>query len=184
MSAFIYGCLLVCLAAAWLVAQAPSTGVPDSAYVLGPEDQLNIRVLDLDKFDPKTLGVIRVDLRGNIHLPLAGRIHASGLTVEQLEKEITGRLSRIGNPPEVTVASPSSAAATCLSSAPSRTPASTRSPAARPCSKSSHSPEVSTRTPATRSRSRAPSRPVLALPLADSARDPTSEFYVGELNAE
>lgn len=75
----------------------------DRKYVLGPDDGLSINVVDLAELDQKTLGVVRVDHEGTIRLPLAGRIKASGLTVEQLESQIASRLSGIMNNPEVTV---------------------------------------------------------------------------------
>jgi len=80
-------------------------GVPAAkpGYVLGADDGLTINVVDLAELDAKTLGVVRVDHQGNIHLPLAGRIQASGLTVEGLEKEISQRLAGIMNTPEVAV---------------------------------------------------------------------------------
>jgi polysaccharide export outer membrane protein len=73
------------------------------AYILGPQDGISIHVVDLPEADSKTLGVIHIDRQGNIHLPLAGRIHAAGLTTEQLESEIAERLSGIMNSPEVSV---------------------------------------------------------------------------------
>lgn len=73
------------------------------AYVLGPQDSINVRVTDLDEFDPKTLGAIRIDSLGNVNLPLIGRVHAAGLTVEQLEQQIALRLSRLMKEPEVGV---------------------------------------------------------------------------------
>lgn len=83
--------------------------LPDSAqsiagYVLGPEDQITVRVLDLDEFNAQNLTPVRIDMRGNIRLPLVGRLHAAGLTVEKLESEIAVRLSNLMNDPEVTVA--------------------------------------------------------------------------------
>jgi polysaccharide export outer membrane protein len=75
-----------------------------SNYVLGADDGLSIDVVDLAELDAKTLGTVRVDHQGNIHLPLAGRIHVAGLTVDGLEKQISERLSVIMNDPEVTVA--------------------------------------------------------------------------------
>jgi polysaccharide export outer membrane protein len=83
-----------------LIAQ-PST--PQRVYQLGPEDAIAVRVVDLDEFDPKSQGPIRIDDKGNIHLPIAGRIEAAGLTVEQLEQEIAKRLAGIMKDPEVTV---------------------------------------------------------------------------------
>ena len=73
------------------------------AYVLGSDDAISVHVVDLAELNSKALGAIRIDHEGNIRLPLAGRIHAAGLTVEQLEHEIAGRLSGIMNNPEVSV---------------------------------------------------------------------------------
>jgi polysaccharide biosynthesis/export protein len=81
--------------------QAPDA---NRSYVLGPDDGLTVNVVDLAELDAKTLGVIRIDHQGNIRLPLAGRIEASGLTVEGLETEIVNRLSGIMHKPEVSVA--------------------------------------------------------------------------------
>ena len=64
---------------------------------------ISVKVVDLAEFDSEVLGVVRVDHQGNIRLPLAGRIQASGLTVEKLEKEVADRLSEIMNNPEVSV---------------------------------------------------------------------------------
>jgi len=76
-------------------AQAPST------YTLGSGDQLVVRAVDVDEIDNKP---VIVDIRGNINLPVIGRIHASGLTPEQLEVEIATRLKKYVNDPDVTVA--------------------------------------------------------------------------------
>jgi polysaccharide biosynthesis/export protein len=92
-------CLL--LGGALLFGQQPPAA--DHEYVLGPDDGLAVNVVDLAELDQKALGVVRVDHEGNIHLPLTGRIKASGLTVEQLEKQIASRLSGIMNNPEVSV---------------------------------------------------------------------------------
>jgi polysaccharide export outer membrane protein len=73
------------------------------SYVLGPDDGVTVNVVDLAELDAKTLGVIRVDHQGTIRLPLAGRIEATGMTVERLEQEIAKRLSGIMRNPEVSV---------------------------------------------------------------------------------
>jgi polysaccharide export outer membrane protein len=98
-SAFIL--LMATLCGSLLLAQQTSPGGRE--YVLATDDGLSINVVDLAELDAKTLGVVRVDHQGNIHLPLAGRIHASGLTVEQLEGEIGKHLSSIMQNPEVSV---------------------------------------------------------------------------------
>ena len=71
-----------------------------STYVLGPGDTIKVSVLDLEELgkDP-----IQVDMRGNINLPLAGRLHAGGMTQEQLEAAIIERLKSQLKQPDVTV---------------------------------------------------------------------------------
>ena len=71
-----------------------------SSYVLGPDDQIIIRASDSEEISEKPL---RIDLRGNINLPMAGRVHAGGLTTEQLEAELVTRLKKYLQKPEVTV---------------------------------------------------------------------------------
>ncbi|MDP3000781.1 MAG: polysaccharide biosynthesis/export family protein [Bryobacterales bacterium] len=71
------------------------------SYILGADDEVTVRALDLEDIDPKT--PLRIDMRGNISLPLAGRLRAAGLSVEQLEAEITKRLRAFVNEPVVTV---------------------------------------------------------------------------------
>ena len=58
------------------------------AYVLGPQDLLNIRVIDMEEIgdDPYP-----IDLRGYITLPRIGRVHAAGLTVERLQELLTSK---------------------------------------------------------------------------------------------
>ncbi len=69
-------------------------------YTLGPDDQVVIRALDIEEFprDP-----IRIDGRGEISLPLLGRIRAGGKTVDQLEAEIALALRAYLFDPQVTV---------------------------------------------------------------------------------
>jgi polysaccharide biosynthesis/export protein len=85
-------------------------GIADSSareeslrYVLGPDDVINVRVTDLEEFDSSRLGAIRIDQSGTVRVPIVGRIQAAGLTVEQLEAELTHRLSNIMHEPEVIV---------------------------------------------------------------------------------
>jgi polysaccharide biosynthesis/export protein len=78
---------------------APITSSSD--YVLGPGDLISVIVTDLeDDFTDKTF---RVDMSGDLTLPYAGRVHASGLTTEQLELAISANLSKIIKQPDVTV---------------------------------------------------------------------------------
>lgn len=89
---FLAGAL--CASAASPPAQTPS------GYVLGPGDQISIRALDAEEISNLA---VRIDMSGHLRLPMAGRIHASGLTVPQLEAEIVSRLREYINEPEVVV---------------------------------------------------------------------------------
>ncbi len=71
-------------------------------YVLGPGDQLIIQVIDLDDVF-KSDKPFAVDVSGDLSLPLAGRIHAAGMTVAALEQDIRSRLGLILKNPDVAV---------------------------------------------------------------------------------
>ena len=85
-------------------AQPPPVGSPPPSapnYVLGPGDQLSLVVENLSEdFADK---IFRIDLGGDINLPLAGRIHAAGLTISQFEGEIQQHLARFVKDPRVVV---------------------------------------------------------------------------------
>jgi len=82
--------------------QPPATQEEEyrSTYVLGPDDQIAIRVLDVDEIGSTPL---RIDSEGNIRLPYVGRVHAEGVTVEGLQSEVTARLKTYMHDPDVTV---------------------------------------------------------------------------------
>lgn len=93
------------LAWLWLLApllfgQPATTAKADPAYVLGPDDQITIRVLDIEEVPDKPF---RIDMRGNINVPVIGRVHAGGLTVEQLEAELVKRFGTVLQNATVTV---------------------------------------------------------------------------------
>jgi polysaccharide export outer membrane protein len=95
------------------LAQAPpavAPGAPSSqvssqadrlAYRLGPDDQIVIQVPNAIEISGKAQ---RVDPSGDIRLPMIGRIHAGGMTVEELETELTSRLKEYLHEPDVSVA--------------------------------------------------------------------------------
>ncbi len=58
-------------------------------YVIGPQDVLKITVWDHDDLERE----VTVSEDGNFSYPLVGKVHAEGLTVSGLEKEIEKRLS-------------------------------------------------------------------------------------------
>ena len=59
-------------------------------YVLGPEDEVEIRVWDHDDLTRK----VRVDLDGKISFPFVGDIMAKGRTVSQLQKDLEEHLAQ------------------------------------------------------------------------------------------
>jgi polysaccharide biosynthesis/export protein len=83
-------------AALGLSAETPAA----NSYVLGPNDQISVRVLHLDEIAAQP---VRIDMEGYINLALAGRIHAGGLTVESLENAIAERLKSYLLNPTVSV---------------------------------------------------------------------------------
>ncbi|MDI6813418.1 MAG: polysaccharide biosynthesis/export family protein [Deltaproteobacteria bacterium] len=72
--------LLLCLA-------SPAPAQDD--YVLGPEDEIEIRVWDHDDLTRK----LRIGLEGRFSYPFIGEVKAQGLTVLQLQKELERRLA-------------------------------------------------------------------------------------------
>jgi polysaccharide export outer membrane protein len=71
-----------------------------SSYILGPDDQITLFVSDIEEISNKPM---RIDMRGNLTLPLAGRVPAAGLTAGQLEDAIETRLRKFLKDPEVVV---------------------------------------------------------------------------------
>jgi polysaccharide biosynthesis/export protein len=150
-------------------------------YVLGPDDGLSINVVDLSELDSKNVGVIHVDHEGNIRLPLAGRVHAGGLTVEGLESEIAKRLSGIMNNPEVSVA------VADYRNHPVSVLGAVKNPGVYQVNGSKSlfevlslagglNPDASNRVKITRPEASG------ALPLANTTSDKTGAFYTAELN--
>jgi polysaccharide export outer membrane protein len=87
-------------AAGILLLQASVEGPGPAAYLLGPEDSLSIKVLDAEELGTQPYPI---DLRGDINLPRVGRVHAGGLTVEQLERTLTQAFEEYLQEPVVTV---------------------------------------------------------------------------------
>jgi polysaccharide export outer membrane protein len=93
---------------AWQVVQEsiPATGKNPAAvehpakYVLGPSDEIVILALNAEDIANKP---IRITAGGDINLPMVGRIHVAGMTVEQLEGELTERLRKYIRNPDVAI---------------------------------------------------------------------------------
>jgi polysaccharide biosynthesis/export protein len=81
-------------------ADAASTGPPARPYILGPGDQVVVRVSHVQEITERP---IPIDMSGDIDLPMAGRIRAAGLDAEQLKNAIGERLKRYLVEPDVSV---------------------------------------------------------------------------------
>jgi len=97
--------ILVTLTAAAQTPTRPSNAGATSRetpadYTLGPDDQIVVRAEDVDEI---TQTPIRIDPKGNINLPLVGRLHVAGMTAEQLENFLKDRLKKYLQDPEVFV---------------------------------------------------------------------------------
>jgi polysaccharide export outer membrane protein len=96
------GFFMVVLAAFCTAAEQPArtATLPDSGYVLGPDDQIVMHATESPEISDKpTL----IGTNGNITLPLIGRVKAGGLTVEQLETELNTRLKKYVKDPQISV---------------------------------------------------------------------------------
>jgi polysaccharide export outer membrane protein len=77
----------------------PNANIDQSTYVIGPEDVLQITVWK----EPTISGAVPVRPDGNISLVLAGDMPAAGRTPMQLAAEITSRLKKYVQDPNVSV---------------------------------------------------------------------------------
>jgi polysaccharide export outer membrane protein len=93
---------MVVLTAFCAAAQQPAktATLPDSGYVLGPDDQIVMHAIESPEISDKP---ILIGTNGNITLPLIGRVKAGGLTVEQLETELNARLKKYVKDPQISV---------------------------------------------------------------------------------
>jgi polysaccharide export outer membrane protein len=81
------------------VKPATSPATTDPAYIIGPEDMLDISVWK----EPDVSRVVPVRPDGRISLPLLNDVQAAGLTPQQLAATLTERLHKYLNEPQVTV---------------------------------------------------------------------------------
>jgi polysaccharide export outer membrane protein len=71
-----------------------------AAYVLGPQDALNIRVVDMEELGEEPYPI---DLAGYITLPRIGRVAAAGLTVQELQALLTDKFKEYLQEPVVSL---------------------------------------------------------------------------------
>ena len=78
---------------------APVPATTDPAYVIGPEDVLDINVWK----EPDVSRVVPVRPDGRISLPLINDVQAAGLSPQELGGMVTEKLRKFFNDPQVTV---------------------------------------------------------------------------------
>lgn len=78
---------------------APKSGPAHESILLGPDDMVTIVSVSSEEIS-KTW---RIGATGDVTLPLIGRVHFAGLSVEELERELMARLKKYVIDPEVTV---------------------------------------------------------------------------------
>ena len=78
---------------------ATVTATTDPAYLIGPEDVLDINVWK----EPDVSRVVPVRPDGRISLPLINDVQAAGLSPQQLAEAVSERLKKYLNGPQVTV---------------------------------------------------------------------------------
>jgi polysaccharide export outer membrane protein len=71
-----------------------------STTLLGPDDQIMIYAVDVPEISNTPL---RIDPNGDLRLPLIGRVHAAGMTVEDLERDLIERLKAYLREPDITI---------------------------------------------------------------------------------
>jgi polysaccharide export outer membrane protein len=179
--------LLLCAPLPALFAQPPAgpLAVPQvlppaasPTYILGPDDQLVIRVLYLEEIPERPF---RVDMAGNINVPLVGRLHVAGLTLDQTEAAISQRLQSVLQEPEVTVlvAEPRSHPISVLGAV--KTPGVQQLTGRKTLTEvlsmaGGASPDAGNTIMITRRKESGP------IPLPGAALDPSQQFYVAKVN--
>src|ERR1700730_18095222 len=69
-------------------------------YTLGPNDQIMVRAPEAEEINEKPF---RIDADGNVNMPLIGRVHAAGMTLQELENDLVRRLREYIREPQVIV---------------------------------------------------------------------------------
>jgi len=79
--------------------QDAATSPTRNGDVIGPDDGIVINAADAEELSKPW----RVNSSGDLNLPMVGQVHAAGLTVEQLENDLTEKLKSFIRDPHVTV---------------------------------------------------------------------------------
>lgn len=97
--------VILVLAVGYSAAQNPAD-IPAqtvSGYVLGPDDEILIRGIEVSTTSDKPDTPFLIGTNGDITVPLVGHVKAGGLTVEQLEAVLTTRFKQFIQEPQISV---------------------------------------------------------------------------------
>jgi polysaccharide export outer membrane protein len=78
----------------------PPASTNSTSYILGPEDQITVRVFTADDIPDKPT---QIDNDGTVTLPMIGQVHAAGLTVEQFQANLVTAYKKYFKDPQVSV---------------------------------------------------------------------------------
>ena len=70
------------------------------SYVLGPNDEIVIQSVHAQEIANKPT---RISTSGDLNLPMVGRVHAAGMTLDQLETEVSERLKTYIREPDIAI---------------------------------------------------------------------------------
>ncbi len=87
------------LAALWCASAAPANSKTPGPARIGTDDTITINAFHCEEISKSW----RVGASGDLELPMVGRVHAAGLTVEELEAELRKRLDKFVHNPSVSV---------------------------------------------------------------------------------
>lgn len=92
--------LVLCFVCASQELKAQADKEEPSGYLLGPDDQISLHVMDATELSGKQF---LIGTNGDVTFPLIGRVHVGGLTVEELETSLDQRLAKYVKNPQVSV---------------------------------------------------------------------------------
>lgn len=105
-SCFDYGeskrrwCVFATAMCAWALMWCPVAAGEADTYTLGPNDEIKILSTTVEEVADK---IIRVDSDGSVHIPMIGRMQATGVTAKQLGLQIEEKLKLYFREPDVGV---------------------------------------------------------------------------------
>jgi protein involved in polysaccharide export with SLBB domain len=92
--------ICVCWAGITQEVSRPAAGADAADYILGADDEIGVWVSGAEDLNGKPS---RIDATGTVKLPLVGTIRAAGRTAAQLSADLTEKLDRYYQSPQVIV---------------------------------------------------------------------------------